>query len=80
MESKAQYKMKEPRFLTRPIQYSHPTGVWVDAMLEAQYIALDAVRDMERSSARIELFWTTYNFEFRQHLERGLKEYAQLKT
>ena len=59
---------------------SIPTEVKVDAIYLAQTAALKVIEGSPPSVHRVNLFWLTYNFEFRVFIERWLKENADVKA
>lgn len=56
--------------------HDFPTRVLVEATIDAQRIACQAVRNISSRSAKVELFWVTYNFEFRKIIERWSESHA----
>lgn len=76
MEAKAKYKAKTKLYPFEGFLHDFPTSVLVEATLDAQHSALVAIEGMEKNAVRVELFWVTYNFEFREQIERWTRDNA----
>lgn len=73
MDAKTEHKRKKQSCPSSDIPVNVPLSVRIAAMLDAQHVARMTTMSTKRGSARVELFWATYNFEFRQYIERWIK-------
>lgn len=55
-----------------------PNDVLLRAAHKAQHQALSGTEHLTPSVSRVNLFWTQYNFEFRQIIERWIDENAYI--
>ncbi len=62
------------------ILYRVPDNTLIEAMYEARNRAIVETLDMQCQIERIALFWLTYEFEFRQFIERWEKANGNVKT